>query len=403
MIQSIKKTMTTALFFLLLGSLPVVSASESTDAPAEPTQLSLRNTPFLVAPDMANLPQKFYYDSGVDIAYPEDGVKGIYLTAYSAGNPTKVDELVNYINSNDLNAMVIDIKDDTGHVTVDFQSDDVHIQNNTVDYISDLDDLMSKLVDNQIYPIARIVAFKDTLLARNVPEMSFLNPDGSIWEYGNGELFINPYLIETWDYAVNVGIEAAKVGFKEIQFDYVRFPEIFSYDDNGLSYSMGEYTDLGLDPTETRVKVITDFVAYAREKLLPYGVDVSVDIFGYAATVPDAGGIGQNFSQISNNVDVISSMIYPSHWGASYFGIDRPDLHPYELVDEYMKVELPLLESLENTPVTRPWLQDFTASYLGDGYYQVYNQAQVREQVQALADHGVTEFLLWNAANEYTY
>ena len=179
MTHSVKKILTAALFFLFMGSLPIVSASE--DVPAEPTQLTLRETPFLVAPDMANLPQKFYYDSGVNIAYPEDGVKGIYLTSYSAGNPDKVAELVSYMNSTDLNAMVIDIKDDHGHVTVDFQSDDVHIQNNTVDYISDLDGLMKTLEDNQIYPIARIVAFKDSLLAQNVPEMSFLNPDGSIW------------------------------------------------------------------------------------------------------------------------------------------------------------------------------------------------------------------------------
>lgn len=404
--QLLTKTFLSTLSLLALASTNTVSANESAESaqePAVPTELQLRETPFLTAPPMDNLPQKFYYDSGVDIAYPEDGVKGIYLTSYSAGNPQKFDELVSYINSTDLNAMVIDIKDDHGHVTTDFQSDNEHIQNNTVDYIPDITALMKTMEENQIYPIARIVAFKDSLLAEREPSMSFLNPDGSIWQYGNGELFINPYLKETWDYAVNVGIEAAMAGFKEIQFDYVRFPEIFSNENNGLTYSLGEYGDLGLDPTATRVKAITDFVAYAREKLMPYGVDVSVDIFGYAATVSEASGIGQSFPEIANNVDVISSMIYPSHWGVSYFGIDRPDLHPYELVDEYMKVELPLLESLENTPVTRPWLQDFTASYLGEGWYQVYNRPQVMEQVQALYDHGVTEFLLWNAANVYTY
>lgn len=394
------------LLLLSVNSLHAISASESASSSEEAgnkSVLTLREEPFLTPPSMSELPQKFYYDSGVDIAYPEDGVKGIYLTSYSAGNPDKFNELVTYINDTDLNAMVIDIKDDHGYVTTDFQSEDEHIKKNTIDYIPDIDALMQTMEEHQIYPIARIVAFKDSLQAQNEPSMSFLNPDGSIWEYGNGELFINPFLKETWDYAVNVGIEAAKAGFKEVQFDYVRFPEVFSDDSNGLTYSLGEYENMDLEPYEKRVQAVTDFVAYAREKLMPYGVEVSVDIFGYAATVPEASGIGQDFAGISNNVDVISSMIYPSHWGASYFGIDRPDLHPYELVDEYMKVELPLLESLENTPVTRPWLQDFTASYLGEGYYQVYGQAQVMEQVQALKDHGVTEFLLWNASNEYTY
>lgn len=377
--------------------------TESAESEAATTELNLREKPYLVAPSMANIPNKFKYDSGINIAYPEDGVKGIYLTPWSAGNPTRMDELISYVNSNDLNAMVIDIKDDEGYVVTDFKSEDEHIQKNTVDYIENIDGLMKKLEENQIYPIARIVAFKDSVLAEDEPSMSFLNQDGSIWRYGNDEMFINPFLKETWDYAVNVGIEAAKVGFKEIQFDYVRFPEVFSDDANGLVYDMGEYGDMDLDPTEKRVQAITDFVAYAREKLMPYGVEVSVDIFGYAATVEEASGIGQDFSDISNNVDVISSMIYPSHWGTTYFGIVSPDLHPYELVDEYMKVELPLLESLEHTPTTRPWLQDFTASYLGAGNYKEYGQAEVQAQVQALADHGVTEFLLWNASNEYTY
>lgn len=393
-----KQLILPTLFLLGMLSNPV-QAAEST----APTELVLRDKPFLVAPDMANMPKKFLYDSGIEIAYPEDGVKGIYLTQNTAANPERMEELIAYLNSNDLNAMVIDIKNDQGYVTTDFNSKDEHIQKNTMPVIEDINALMKRLEEEQIYPIARIVAFKDSLLAAEEPQMSFRNADGSVWEYGNGELFINPFLKETWDYAVNVGIEAAKVGFKEVQFDYVRFPEVFSYDDNGLYYDMGEFADLDMSPTEKRVKAITDFVAYAREKLMPYGVEVSVDIFGYAATVDGAFGIGQDFAQIANNVDVISSMIYPSHWGVGNFGLSAPDLYPYELVDEYMKVELPLLDSLENTPTTRPWLQDFTASYLGAGYYREYGQSEVMAQVQALRDHGVTEFLLWNASNVYSY
>lgn len=391
-----------------LSSFTSAQASEKTNAENSseekaPSVLSLREQEFLKAPPMDNLPKKFYYDSGIDIPYPEDGVKGIYLTSYSAGNPQRFENLVSYLDSNDLNAMVIDIKDDFGHVTADFQSDDEHIQENTEAYIEDIHGLLKQMEEKEIYPIARIVAFKDSLLAQNQPEMSFRHSDGTVWEAGNGESFINPFLKQTWDYAINVGIEAAKAGFKEIQFDYVRFPEGFEVWGTDLEYDMGDYADADIDDVQRRVDAITDFVAYAREKLLPYGVDVSVDIFGYSATVPEAAGIGQNFSKIASNVDVISSMIYPSHWGDTYFGIDRPDLHPYELVDEYMKVELPLLDSLEHTPITRPWLQDFTASYLGAGNYLEYGKAEVDAQVQALRDHGVNEFLLWNAANEYTY
>jgi hypothetical protein len=406
MMTYFKQTLAAAGLLLFLSGTTIASASEtesSAATTAATSTLTLRQGALLKTPSAKELPKKFFYDSGVEIAYPADGVKGIYVTAYSVGYEEKFTKLVDYVDSNDLNAMVIDIKDDMGVVTADFNSEDSHIQENTEEYIPDIKELMDLMEEKQIYPIARIVTFKDTLLANEQPDMSFTESDGSVWVASNGESFINPFLKQTWDYAVNVGIEAAKVGFKEIQFDYVRFPEGFEVWGDTLNYDMGEYADLDMTDDEKRVQAITDFTAYAKEKLMPYGVDVSVDIFGYTASVIEASGIGQNFPQISENVDVISSMIYPSHWGTNYFGIYKPDLYPYELVAEYMKVENELLGTLETPPISRPWLQDFTASYLGSGFYQTYGKAQVDAQVQALYDAGVNEFLLWNALNNYTY
>ena len=406
MMTYFKQTLAAAGLLLFLSGTTVASASEtesSAETTAATSTLTLRQGALLKTPTAKELPKKFFYDSGVEIAYPADGVKGIYVTAYSVGYEEKFTKLVDYVDSNDLNAMVIDIKDDMGVVTADFNSEDSHIQENTEEYIPDIKELMDLMEEKQIYPIARIVTFKDTLLANEQPDMSFTNSNGTVWKASNGESFINPFLKQTWDYAVNVGIEAAKVGFKEIQFDYVRFPEGFEVWGDTLNYDMGEYADLDMTDDEKRVQAITDFTAYAKEKLMPYGVDVSVDIFGYTASVIEASGIGQNFPQISENVDVISSMIYPSHWGTNYFGIYKPDLYPYELVAEYMKVENELLGTLETPPISRPWLQDFTASYLGSGFYQTYGKAQVDAQVQALYDAGVNEFLLWNALNNYTY
>ena len=406
MMTYFKQTLAAAGLLLFLSGTTIASASEtesSAETTAATSTLTMRQGALLKTPTAKELPKKFFYDSGVEIAYPADGVKGIYVTAYSVGYEEKFTKLVDYVDSNDLNAMVIDIKDDMGVVTADFNSEDSHIQENTEEYIPDIKELMDLMEEKQIYPIARIVTFKDTLLANEQPDMSFTNSNGTVWKASNGESFINPFLKQTWDYAVNVGIEAAKVGFKEIQFDYVRFPEGFEVWGDTLNYDMGEYADLDMTDDEKRVQAITDFTAYAKEKLMPYGVDVSVDIFGYTASVIEASGIGQNFPQISENVDVISSMIYPSHWGTNYFGIYKPDLYPYELVAEYMKVENELLGTLETPPISRPWLQDFTASYLGSGFYQTYGKAQVDAQVQALYDAGVNEFLLWNALNNYTY
>lgn len=191
------------------------------------------------------------------------------------------------------------------------------------------------------------------------------------------------------------------MGFQEIQFDYVRFPEGFETRDKKLHYSMGNYEKLQEDDTQKRVQAVTDFIAYAKKQLEPYGVKVSVDIFGYTATLPEAPGIGQNFSKISEHIDVISSMIYPSHW-TSYFGISKPDLEPYKLVSEYAKPESNILSSLENPPISRPWLQDFTATWLGKGNYKKYGKAEVEAQIKALNDHGINEFLLWNAGNTYS-
>lgn len=340
---------------------------------------------------------RFVYDSGLKFEYP-DAVRGIYVTGHSAGG-SRFNELVKLIETTDLNAMVIDIKDDWGNVTYKADKDSPYAGIGE-SYIENPRELLKTMEEKQIYPIARIVVFKDSLLAKKSPDLSF-QQGGKVWVNNRKEAFVNPFLKEVWDYNVGIAIEAAKLGFKEIQFDYVRFPEGFEKRDQQLQYGMGEYENMKEDNVQKRVHAVTDFVAYAREKLKPYGAQVSVDIFGYTATLPEAPGIGQNFSKISENVDVISSMIYPSHW-TSYFGIAKPDLEPYKLVYEYAKVENAKLSKLENPPVSRPWIQDFTASYLGSGNYKVYGKAEVEAQIKALYDSGIKEFLLWNAGNTYT-
>lgn len=342
----------------------------------------------------------FEYQSGVDIPYPDDGVKGIYVTAFSAGGD-RMQSLIDLVNNTALNSMVIDVKEDVGDIMMPLDSENDTAKSHMQDYI-DGENLLNQMEENEIYPIGRIVVFKDTRLANDRPDLSFLNSDGTVWQNGNGESFVNPFLKEVWDYNIDIAIEAAKLGFKEIQFDYVRFPEAFETMSGELEYDLGEYDAEGADEVQNRVNAVTDFVSYAKEKLEPYGVEVSVDVFGYAATQREAPGIGQNFSQISSNVDVISSMIYPSHWGAGAFGYDAPDLEPYNVINDYMAVENEVLGALEDPPQSRPWLQDFTASYLGPGNYLDYGASEVEAQIQALKDNGVEEYLLWDSGNTYS-
>lgn len=379
---------------------------EVAEEPEEETPTELEAAPELNINDSPlysideNTVPVFDYQSGIDIAYPEDGVKGIFVTGYSAGGE-RMAELVNFVNNTNLNSMVIDVKEDIGDIMMPLDVDNQTAQNHMYEYVNP-DMLMSTMEDNQIYPIARIVVFKDSRLAMERPDLSYTNADGTVWQNSSGESFVNPFLKEVWDYNVDIAIEAAKLGFKEIQFDYVRFPESFEVLAPELTYEFGDYANSEADEVQQRVNAVTDFVAYARERLEPYDVDVSVDVFGYAATLREAPGIGQNFSKIASNVDVISSMIYPSHWGFGSFDFPTPDTEPYAVVDEYMKVENEVLGELDKKPVSRPWIQDFTASYLGPGNYIEYGAAEVSAQIQALKDNGIEEYLLWNAQNIYS-
>lgn len=345
----------------------------------------------------ANL-KRFRFDSGYTFNYP-DAVRGIYLTGHSAGG-SRFETLVNLLNETELNAMVIDVKDDHGNLTFkpDESSPFYDIAKN---YINDPKEMMAVLEENEIYPIARIVVFKDTVLAAKRPDLSF--KDGNqVWKNNRDEAFVNPFMKEVWEYNVAIAKYAVEMGFMEIQFDYVRFPEGFERRDDQLTYSQGDYENHELDNVKKRVEAVTNFVEYAKDELHDYGVDVSVDIFGYAATVEETPGIGQNFSRISEHVDVISSMIYPSHWTNNYFDIPVPDKEPYRLTAEYSKVENEVLAQLDHQPTSRPWIQDFSAPWLYSGATFIYGKKEVEDQIRALNENGIDEFLLWNSSNVYT-
>ncbi|UJF31610.1 putative glycoside hydrolase [Paenibacillus hexagrammi] len=322
-------------------------------------------------------------------------VKGIYSTAHSAGG-SRLNTLVKLMDDTELNSMVIDVKDDWGYITWETGNPDLDAMGTTQKIIGDMPALMNTLKEHDIYPIGRIVVFKDTVLAKKHPELSYINPDGTLW--GNSKTppdsFVNPYMKEVWDYNIAVAKEAVKAGFKEIQFDYVRFPEGFEKRADILKYTRDE---------RSRIDAVASFVKYAREQLEPLGVRVSVDIFGYAASVPAAEGIGQDFEKISENVNVICPMIYPSHYGNGWFGTKVPDAAPYATINGASVDTNKKLESLETQglkPIVRPWIQDFTASWV-PGHIK-YGKHEVEEQIKALKDNGIDEFLLWNANNNYT-
>lgn len=320
-------------------------------------------------------------------------VKGIYVTAYSAGG-SRMESLLALLDKTELNSMVIDIKDDAGYITYKTDNAELQQMGHPQPFIGDIGKLMARLKAHNVYPIARIVVFKDSVLAKKNPQLSFVNPNGTVWTNKGGDSFVNPYNQDVWKYNVDIAKEAVKLGFKEIQFDYVRFPEGFEKRANTLKYTKSD---------RPRVEIISDFVKYARSELGPLGVRVSVDIFGYAASVPAAEGIGQDFVKISKNVDVISPMVYPSHYSTGWFNVKDPDKNPYATIKGSMVDTHKKLNPLgSRKPIIRPWIQDFTASWLGSGHYVKYGKQQVEDQIRAMKEQNVDEYLLWNANNRYT-
>ncbi|MCL6604337.1 MAG: GTP-binding protein [Paenibacillus sp.] len=375
---------------------PIVAQQSSNPNSASPTKAAAGgNTSATPSPSATAAPGAANPSSGVlpDPQPDAPKVKGIYVTAYSAGG-ARMETLINLLEQTELNSMVIDIKDDAGYIT--YKTDNVELQTlgKPQPFIGDINKLMERLKKHNVYPIARIVVFKDTVLAKKNPQLSFVNGDGSVWKNKGGDSFVNPYNEDVWKYNVDIAKEAVKLGFKEIQFDYVRFPEGFEKRADALKYTK---------TNKSRVEIISDFVKYAKAELNPLGVRVSVDIFGYAASVPAAEGIGQDFVKISKNVDIISPMVYPSHYSTGWFNVEDPDKNPYATIKGSMVDTHKKLEPLGSyKPIIRPWIQDFTASWLGSGHYVKYGKKQIEDQVRALKEENIDEFLLWNANNRYT-
>ncbi len=322
-------------------------------------------------------------------------VKGIYISGHAAGIDDWMDNLITLADETELNSFVIDIKDDDGYVTYEMDNDVVKEIGAFRGQIDDIGLLLDKLYEHDIYPIARIVTFKDPYLAKNVSEYAIKNKGGGLWKY-KGIPWINPYNKDSWDYILDVASRAGLDGFKEIQFDYIRFE---------ATESLNNATFEGLEEGKTRQDVILDYVDYAVSRLSPLGLKVSADVFGTIITSErDAKNIGQDYKKMANKIDVICPMVYPSHYGFGFYGIPagkHSDLYPYEIIKGSMDDSTELLKGTEPVAIVRPWLQAFTASYLGAGNYMTYGKEAIRAQIQASYDAGLEEWILWHAGVKY--
>jgi hypothetical protein len=322
-------------------------------------------------------------------------VKGIYMTGNTVGYKERFDKLIELVKTTEINAVVIDIKDDTGLMTYRSNLPEVEFTGaNKNVRIKDINAIMKIFRDNNIYTIARIVTFKDRIAGDRYANMAVKNTGGGIWRDRNGMSWLNPYNKESWDYIVDIAEEAAVTGFNEIQFDYVRFPT----DGNVKIIDYGSSAK-----GKSKAEAIAEFLSYGRERLRGKGVVVSADVFGLVTTTKDDMKIGQHLESIAGSVDVICPMVYPSHYGKGSYGVAEPDFEPYKIVNRSMTVaqeRINAIEGVNQKAVLRPWLQDFTASYLPK--YKKYGPAEVRAQIDATYAAGAEEWLLWNAGNKFT-
>lgn len=333
------------------------------------------------------------FKPGTDRRTPRK-VKGIYVSGPIAGTKKYMDELIDLVDTTELNAMVIDIKNDDGEITYKMDLPEVKELEADVNYISDIKGLIVKLKEKDIYLIARIVAFKDPVLAKGRPDLSLKKKDGSIFYDKSGLSWVNPYKKEVWDYLVAVAKEAANLGFDEIQFDYIRF----STDSGIKEVNFGEE-----GKKKSKIETITEFTKYASENLKPLGVYVSADVYGTIIDSKiDAEIVGQDYKEMAKYLDYICPMIYPSHYQDGSYGIDHPDLYPYDLILKVLEKSKEILGEKEgsDTAVVRSWLQDFTAKWLT--HYKTYGADEIRAQIQAVYDAGYEEWILWNGSNNYS-
>ncbi len=315
-------------------------------------------------------------------------VRGAYVSAWVAASSSYVQKYLEWADQSELNAIVLDVKDDYGRMTYRPSLEDLKQLHQGSVILRDLPALISKLRTHDVYPIARLVTFKDRHIVEQHPEWAVRKlSDGGIWRDRKADGWIDPYNQEAWDYVVQIAKDAALQGFKEIQFDYIRFPT----DGNMKDVSYPAFN--GASRTDT----IMEFLAYARKELAPYNVAISVDIFGMVTSVkPDFDmGIGQSLEKIARYVDYISPMVYPSHYGPYNYGYPDPDKEPYGVVKRAMEDAIERLQAVpDNRTIIRPWLQDFSLR-------NKYGPEEVRKQINAVYDVGLNEYLLWDPNCRY--
>lgn len=317
-----------------------------------------------------------------------DSIRGLYVNAWSAGSRRRMAALLALADSTEVNTFVVDIKDATGFVSHASALPEVAATGADGERrIRDLSALLDSLEAHDIYPVARIVVVKDPLLVAARPELAVQDTAGGPWVDSKGFVWLDLWNPDVLDYHLTLAREVAELGFPEIQWDYIRFPDAPQSDLDRAVFATtgGERRD-----------AVRRFLAAARDTLSAMGVRSTADVFGVTTSYRIDVGIGQVWESFIDVVDAALPMVYPSHYWVGSFDFEQPNAHPYEVVYEAMDDAVRRSAAVPGAGEVVPWLQDFT---LGE---PVYDAPEVRAQIQAVYDAGLSGWVLWNPGSRYT-
>jgi hypothetical protein len=326
----------------------------------------------------------------LEVVLKPQAIKAAYLTYYGFGDRGIRNRVLDLLARTELNAVVIDVKGDRGWV----------IYRTNVELalaagaqgpatLKDFDGMMADLKARGIYTIARIVTFKDNILANHRPDLAIIDTrTDKPWIDNEKLAWVDPFREEVWNYNIALAKEAAARGFDEVQFDYVRFP---------TDGKLGAARYLKPNNRETRLPAIAGFLERARKEVGKTGAFVAADVFGYVAFNENDTDIGQRVEELAPHLDYICPMVYPSGYQLGIPGYRNPVVNSYEVVRESVR----LIKKRSGTTQVRvrPWLQDFK-DYAFDR--RIFGVAEIRDQIRGADDGGGTGWMLWNPRNDYT-
>jgi hypothetical protein len=314
-------------------------------------------------------------------------VRGLYVNRFAAQSSRKMQKLFAIADSSEINAFVIDMKDEFG---LNFNSSNPQFAKyagGTHGVVHNVRALVDSVKAHGLVPIARIVTFKDPVTAELNPAWTIRREDGSAWTDKQGLLWVNPYNRQLWEYDLGIAEELVHLGFQEIQFDYIRFPEPYqSLPKQVFPGAVGSKAD-----------ILAAFLKAAHDRLSKLGVRTTADIFGLVTTTRGPLEVGQEWEKLAPVTDVLLPMVYPSHYPHGSFGLDHPNAEPYKVIKPALAAAHARDEKLHiaATEHVRPWLQAFSIGK------PEYGPDQLREQKRAAYDAGYHGWVLWNPASSY--